>query len=41
MKEYDEKMRAKLEEEFKVRAHNSKMISDQLEDFKMRYIKKI
>jgi len=41
MKEYDEKMRAKLEEEYKVRQNNSKMISDQLEDFKLSYIKKI
>jgi predicted RNase H-like nuclease len=41
MKEYDEKMRAKLEEEYKVKMNNSKAISDQLEDFKLRYIKKI
>jgi hypothetical protein len=41
MKEYDEKMRTKLEEEYKVRQNNSKMISDQLEDFKLSYIKKI
>lgn len=41
MREYDEKMRAKLEEEYKVKMNNSKAISDQLEDFKLRYIKKI
>lgn len=41
MSEYDEKMRAKLEEEYKTKMNNAKDISDQLEDFKLRYIKKI
>lgn len=41
MQEYDEKMRAKLEEEYKIKMNNAKDISDQLEDFKLRYIKGI
>ena len=41
MREYDEKMRAKLEEEYKVKQNNAREISDQLEDFKLTYIKKI
>lgn len=39
MKEYDEKMRAKLEQEYKLKMQNAKDISDQLENFKLNYIK--
>ena len=41
MAEYDAKMRAKLEEEFKTKMNNAQDISDQLEDFKLRYIKRM
>lgn len=41
MKEYDAKMRAKLEAEYSIRQKNAKDISDQLETFKLDYIKKI
>ena len=41
MSEYDAKMRAKLEEEFKSKMNNANDISDQLEDFKLRYIKRM
>lgn len=40
MKEYDSKMRAKLEEEYRVKMVNAKQISDQLEDFKLNCVKK-
>lgn len=40
MKEYDEKMRAKLEEEYRVKMVNAQQISDQLEDFKLRCVKR-
>ena len=39
MKEYDEKMRAKLEQEYKLKQVNAKDISDQLENFKLNFIK--
>lgn len=41
MKEYDEKMRCKLEQEYKLKMQNSKEISDQLENFKLNYIKQL
>ena len=41
MKEYDEKMRAKLEQEYKLKMQNAKDISDQLENFKLNYIKQL
>ena len=39
MSEYDEKMKKKLEQEYNLRQENSKNISDQLEQFKLNYIK--
>lgn len=41
MVEYDEKMRAKLEQEYKMKLANAKDISDQLENFKLNYIKQL
>jgi len=41
MKEYDEKMRTKLEEEYKRKMDNAEAISQQLEDFKLNYIKQL
>ena len=41
MQEYDEKMRAKLEQEYKLKQQNAKDISDQLENFKLNYIKQL
>ena len=41
MQEYDEKMRAKLEQEYKMKQANAKDISDQLENFKLNYIKQL
>ena len=41
MAEYDEKMKKKLEQEYNLRQENSKNISDQLESFKLNYIKQI
>lgn len=41
MQEYDEKMRAKLEQEYKMKLSNAKDISDQLENFKLNYIKQL
>jgi len=41
MQEYDEKMKKKLEQEYHLRQENSKNISDQLEQFKLSYIKNI
>jgi hypothetical protein len=39
MVEYDEKMRAKLEQEYKLKQSNAKDISEQLESFKLNFIK--
>ena len=39
MAEYDEKMRAKLEQEYKLKQANAKDISEQLENFKLNFIK--
>jgi hypothetical protein len=39
MSAYDEKMQAKLEVEYKNKVTNAKDISDQLEAFKLNYIK--
>ena len=41
MQEYDEKMKKKLEQEYNLRQENAKNISDQLETFKLNYIKQI
>lgn len=41
MREYDEKMRAKLEQEYKLKMQNATDISDQLENFKLTYIKQL
>lgn len=41
MSEYDEKMRAKLEQEYKLKQTNAKDISDQLETYKLNYIKQL
>ena len=39
MVEYDEKMRAKLEQEYKLKQSNAKDISEQVESFKLNFIK--
>lgn len=39
MEEYDHKMREKLEREYSKKMENAKAISDQLEEFKINYIK--
>lgn len=39
MQAYDEKMQSKLEQEYKNKISNAKSISDQLEEFKLNYIK--
>ncbi len=41
MEEYDVRMREKLEKEYNKKQENAKAISDQLEEFKLDYIKKI
>lgn len=41
MTAYDEKMQAKLEVEYKNKVTNAKDISDQLESFKLNYIKSL
>lgn len=41
MAEYDEKMRAKLEQEYKLKQANAKDISEQLENFKLNFIKQL
>lgn len=41
MEEYDEKTRQKLLEEYRKKVENQKVISDQLQEFKMRQIKRI
>lgn len=41
MAEYDAKMQAKLEEEYKLKMENAKAISDQLDQFKLSYIKQL
>jgi hypothetical protein len=41
MYEYDAKMRAKLEREYNKKMENAKAISDQLEEFKINYIKQL
>jgi len=41
MEEYDAKMRAKLEREYNKKMENAKAISDQLEEFKINYIKQL
>lgn len=41
MSEYDEKMKKKLEQEYALRQENAKNISDQLDQFKLTYIKQI
>lgn len=41
MEEYDERLRQKLEKEYHKKMKNSQMISEQLEDFKMSYIKRL
>jgi len=39
MTEYDQKMRAKLEQEYKLKQVNAKDISEQLENYKLSFIK--
>lgn len=39
MEEYDERLRQKLEKEYHKKMKNSQMISEQLEEFKLNYIK--
>lgn len=41
MAEYDQKMREKLEREYNKKMENAKAISDQLEEFKINYIKNL
>ena len=41
MRDYDEKMRAKLEEEYARKMENAQEISTQLENFKLNYIKQM
>ena len=41
MDEYDDKLRNKLMNEYDRKMQNSKVIKDQLHDYKMRCIKKI
>lgn len=41
MAEYDHKMREKLEREYNKKMENAKAISDQLEEFKINYIKQL
>jgi len=41
MIEYDERLRQKLEKEYHKKMKNAKEIQDQLEDFKLNYIKKM
>lgn len=41
MKDYDEKMRSKLEVEYERKMDNAKSISKQLEDYKLSYIKQV
>lgn len=40
MVEHDEKMRQKLMEEYEKKVANQKIINDQLQEFKMAYVKK-
>lgn len=41
MEEYDEKLRQKLMEEYEKKMSNSKVVKDQLTEFKMKYIRRI
>ena len=41
MAEYDERLREKLEKEYHKKMKNSQMVTDQLESFKLDYIKKL
>ena len=41
MLEYDERLREKLEKEYHKKMKNAAEITEQLEDFKLNYIKKL
>ena len=41
MEEYDVKLTKKLEQQYKVKMDNAKVIKDQLYDFKVKHIKKM
>lgn len=41
MQEYDERLREKLEKEYHKKMKNTQNIQEQLEDFKLNYIKKM
>jgi hypothetical protein len=41
MEEYDLRMREKLEKEYNKKMENSKAISDQLDEFKLNFIKNL
>jgi hypothetical protein len=41
MQEYDERLREKLEKEYHKKMKNTQNICEQLEDFKLNYIKKM
>lgn len=41
MEEYDDKLRNKLLNEYERKQANQKIVNDQLQEFKMKYIKRI
>lgn len=41
MAEYDERLREKLEKEYHKKMKNAANVQDQLEDYKLNYIKKL
>jgi hypothetical protein len=41
MVEYDERLREKLEKEYNKKMRNAQSVNEQLEDFKVDYIKKM
>lgn len=41
MVEYDERLREKLEKEYHKKMKNAQNVTDQLEDFKFNYIKRL
>lgn len=41
MIEYDDRLREKLEKEYKKKMSNAKVVQDQLDDYKMAFIKKL
>jgi len=41
MKEYDERLREKLEKEYHKKINNAQSVQEQLDDFKLQYIKRM